>query len=124
VADLNDIMEFEHVIRVDENGDVHEDVPSTRETWAPELYHEDVHPGDDLRTAVAPAGWEFLNGYSGQDRYPGPIMHSSEYIGGALERDILAEPGIYVAVVVECYPEDEDDYPEPSGWAVLRKVDA
>lgn len=43
-------------------------------------------------------GWEYVNGYSGQYGYRGPIMHSSEYIGGGMERDMLSTPGIYAVV--------------------------
>lgn len=42
--------------------------------------------------------------------------------GGRIVRDVLAEPGVYVLVVVEVLPEDDDDEPEPAGWAVLRQV--
>lgn len=42
-------------------------------------------------------------------------MHTSEYIGGGLARDILAQPGYYVALVE--YPSDGG---EPDGWAVAR----
>jgi hypothetical protein len=120
--DLNDIMEIDHVVTV-KDGEV---VGSAPGVWAPEVYHEDVHP-DGVRGYANPAGWEFLNGYSGQEGYSGPVMHSSEFIGGGLERDILDEDGVYVAVVVECLT--DDDYPdgapeghefEPAGWAVLR----
>jgi len=50
-----------------------------------------------------------MDGYSGQW---GP----SELIGGGLERDILGEPGTYVAVVVQT-PDGESDI-----WAVARKL--
>lgn len=101
-AGLNDQMEFDHVIQVHEDGSV---------TDAPGMYAPDLHDGE-----IGDSRWEFFTtGYSGQDRYSGPIMHSSEYIGGQLERDILATPGFYVAVVD--YPSDDG---EPDGWAVLR----
>ena len=71
-------------------------------------------------------GWELMNGYSGQDRYAGPIMHNSEFIGGQMERDILETPGIYVALV--CYwpdaEESDEDETYAEGWAVARKVAA
>lgn len=86
--------------------------------------------------------WELLTGYTGQYGYNGAVMHASEFIGGGLARDILATPGVYVAVVVECEPDDDDgdrwpgdspearqaDYedgtwrPEPAGWAVARWI--
>lgn len=123
---LNDIMQFEHVIRVDDDGNVHDDVTGI---YAPDVHDEYPH-GDDV--IVDGEGWSLMNGYSGQDRYSGPIMHPSEFIGGGMERDILASPGYYVAVVVydetssepcevdgcdECGESDDN----VSGWAVARK---
>lgn len=40
---------------------------------------------------------------------------------GGLERDILATPGYYVALVAETYPEDDDSESEPIGWAVAYR---
>lgn len=67
--------------------------------------------------------WELMNGYSGQDRYAGPIMHPSEFIGGRLERDILENDGVYVSLVNYYTPEDADDDDNVDGWAVARMVD-
>lgn len=97
---LNAIMEFDHVIRVHRDGSV-TDEPGTS---APEAWDGEVSEG-----------WTLLNGYSGQCGYSGPIMHASEYIGGRMARDILAEPGVYVAILD--YPSDD---PEPTGWAVAQ----
>jgi hypothetical protein len=105
---LNDIMEFDHVIEVLEDGSI----VDRNDIYAPESF-DDGHGKIDFAGAT---GWYALNGYSGQDRYAGPIMHPSEYIGGHLADDILASPGVYVAVVVT----DLDDEENPSGWAVLR----
>lgn len=99
---LNDRMGFDHVVEVTESGEVI-DRP---DVWAPELH-------DGELSAREGDSWSLLNGWSGQDRYPGPIMHASEYIGGGMERWILETPGIYVALVD--YPSDGD---EPDGWAV------
>lgn len=101
---LNDVMEFDHVVTVHDDGTV-TDGPAG--VYAPELFDGEVG-----------SGWELLDGYSGQYRYSGPIMHASEYIGGDMERDILDTPGAYVALVD--YPSDGD---EPEGWAVARKVE-
>jgi hypothetical protein len=103
---LNDRMEFDHVVRVDTEGRV-TDAP---EWWAPSLNDGELDDGG--------AGWELLGGYSGQYGYPGPIMHTSEYIGGAMERDILARPGLYVSLVDYVTSDDADESPEPAGWAV------
>ena len=107
---LNEIMDFDHVIEVREDGAVW-DRP---DIFAPELYDEILSPE---------SGWTLLNGWSGQDRYSGPIMHASEYIGGRMESWILANPGIYVALVAYYTPEDEDD-DDVGGWAVaVRDVE-
>lgn len=102
---LNDVMEFDHVVTVHDDGTV-TDGPAG--VYAPELSDGEL---TDPR-------WELLNGYSGQYCYSGPIMHASEYIGGGMERDILDTPGVYVALVD--YPSDDS---EPEGWAVARKVE-
>lgn len=115
---LNDAMPFDHVIRVHANGSV-TDEPGI---YAPELYESEVSPG-----------WTLLSGYSGQYGYSGPIMHPSEYIGGGMARDILAEPGVYVALAdfgtcgedcEECGGQGGCDEPSADGWAVARKDDA
>lgn len=122
---LNDLMEFDHVIVVHEDGSI-TDAP--RDIYAPEsMFDEDIHPDPVAFPAfVNPDGWEFLSGYSGQDRYAGPIMHRSEYIGGGLETAIRETPGTYVAVVVNSYPDDDDENGEidADGWAVLRRTGA
>lgn len=107
---LSEIMDFDHVIEVHEDG--------TITTGPPHLHAPDLHD-DELSSA----GWELLNGYSGQDRYAGPIMHPSEQIGGRMERDIRETPGIYVALVAYYSPDeddDPDDYDDVGGWAVAR----
>lgn len=100
---LNDRMEFDHVIHVHEDGTI----TDAEGVYAPDVYEDADTIGD---------GWSLMNGYSGQDRYSGPHMHASEFIGGAMERDILATPGYYVAVVV--YPLDDE---EPECWAVAYR---
>lgn len=106
VDNLNSVMEFDHVIRVHADGTV-TDEPNVH---APELYDGEL----------GGTGWTLLNGYSGQYNYAGPIMHNSEYIGGGLARDILAQPGVYVALVNGTLSDDEDD---AEGWAVARLDD-
>ncbi len=56
----------------------------------------------------------------------GTWIHSSEQIGGRLAEDILAEPGVYVSLVANAEPDeddDPDDYLEPEGWAIARLKD-
>lgn len=64
-------------------------------------------------------GWEFVTGYSGQYRYSGPCMHSSEYLGGRMAQDVLDDVGA-VYVVCAVYPLDGS---EPESWVLLRKAD-
>lgn len=102
---LNDIMEFEHVIRVHEDGTI--------------THERDVHAPSLLDDELDSDRWTLLDGYSGQDRYSGPIMHNSEFIGGTMEQDIRSTPGVYVAIVSN-YIDDDDDEIEAEGWAVAK----
>lgn len=122
---LNDVMEFDHVIRVHPDGTVTDVDRYEASYFAPGVMFDDVHPDGDLRKVSHPDGWTFLIGYSGQEGYSGPVMHSSEFIGGGLARDILAEPGDYVAVVIDAMSDDDDPdgEPIPDGWGVLRYND-
>lgn len=119
--DLGALMEIDHVIQVHADGRVTDAPPGI---YAPEVYDGEVQPG-----------WTLMNGYSGQHGYAGPIMHPSETIRGKLAEDILAEPGIYVAVVStvldgleecdDCADMDEGgpcDSHDVDGWAVARKL--
>jgi hypothetical protein len=123
VDNLNSIMEFDHVIRVNEDGTVSD---------VEESYYFDVttyqqeQEGHWETSYTLPEGWSVMNGYSGQHGYSGPDMHQSEYIGGRMARDILETPGLYVALVVEadCGYREEDCNEEdgcqcePDGWVV------
>lgn len=116
MQDLNDLMEIDHVIRVRNGVASSEGIANRRELWAPSLtWSGDTHHLDG-------EGWTLMDGYSGQDRYSGPIMHSSEYVGGHMAEDILARDGYYVAIVCEVLDDPDWDYsvenPEPAGWAV------
>ena len=104
---LHDQIEFYSPFRVLPGGSIER----AHGFYAPDLLDEEVE-----------GSWELLNGYSGQDSYPGPIMHDSEYIGGQLEKDILATPGVYVLIAATWSPEGDDpdaEY-EYEGWAVAK----
>lgn len=112
---LNDVMEFDRVIRVHEDGGV-SDEPGV---YAPALdWHSDTWHLDGK-------GWTLLDGYSGQYGYSGPIMHPSEYIGGRMARDIVSTPGVYVALICSDHGDDPDasEDLDPVGWAVARRDD-
>lgn len=85
MSTLNDVMEFDHVIQVHEDGTI-TDAPSN--IWAPSLDNDEL---DDSR-------WTLMKGYTSQYSYNGPMMHASESIGGRMERDIMDAPGYYVAL--------------------------
>lgn len=104
---LNEIMEFDQVVYVVGGMAFPYDGP----VYAPEVCDEQIYSDE----------WEFFStGYTGQYGYNGPVMHQSEFIGGALERDILAEQGFYVAVLAY-YTDEETEEIEPEGWVVLKK---
>lgn len=118
---LNEIMEFDHVIQVHADGSVTE----PRDVHAPEVNiscdpEGQISDADDrdMIASVKAQGWDLMTGYTGQHGYRGPIMHVSEYVGGGLERDILAEPGYYV-VCEPSLPDHGDG--EPVGWVIARK---
>jgi hypothetical protein len=84
-------------------------------------YSPEVYDGEDMTAPeVHGSGWKFVDGYSGQHRYSGPVMHASEYLGGRMAEDILGEPGVYVLTAVE----NVDNGGAACGWAVLRLVEA
>jgi hypothetical protein len=125
---LNSVMEFAHVIQVHSDGSVTE--PDG--IWAPEV-HVDLDEdgqmiGSDSRDGVdvlsMPTDWQFMHGYTGQHMSSSRsfIMHSSEFVGGRMARDILSQPGYYVAVVIDgLLPEGVEDDDTNVGWAVAYK---
>lgn len=98
---LNEI-EFDTVFTVTDDGCV---IDGPAGVYAPNLMDE----------ALDSESWEFWStGYSGQDSYRGPIMHNSEYLGGGMARDLLAQPGTYALVVAYWSPDDPEipeDFP-------------
>lgn len=97
---LNDATEFDHPFSVhpaDESGAV------TITDGPPSLYAPSLIDGelDDDR-------WAFVDGYSGQYSYGGPIMHDSEFLGGGMARDVLEQPGTYVLVAAQYLCTDEE----------------
>jgi hypothetical protein len=133
-AKLNGLMEIDHVVRVHPGGEVTE--PGG--VWAPEVYVELDEGGQIVTGGVQAmiamiedgpevpghARWQVMRNYSGQQG-GGSLMHPSEYIGGRIAADILAEPGLYVACeVTGLYPTEEaeeNDSDDPIGWVILRQ---
>ena len=102
---LNDVMEFDRVIRVETDGTV----SRPQGISAPELFDGDLGTMPDQYGRT----WVLLNGHSGQHGYSGPLMHQSEYIGGGMARAILEQAGLYVTLV-NTLPDEE----ESENWAV------
>lgn len=112
---LNAVMGFDHPIQVHADGTVTDNLDGI---YAPNLTDETL---DDDKWSL------FTHGYTGAHGYNGPVMHNSEYIGGRLARDILATPGIYVAVVAYWTRDDDADTDADTdadnnveGWAIAR----
>jgi hypothetical protein len=119
--DLNDVMEFDHVIRVRGDGTI--SVPEPH-VYAPELHALSDAEGShlpetdaDLHRQAREQGWTLEAGWSGQHGYRGPCMHPSEYVGGALAEYIIAHPGLWVAVIV-----NEEDPDASDTWAILHRL--
>lgn len=146
---LNSLMQMDHVIRVDENGLVHDDV---RDVYAPEINMQTDDDGQILAEHDAAliaelerAGWTAETGWTGQygNHKDNPVMHVSEFVGGALAEHIIGTPGYWVACAVDvdsevcpngsptCKLSDEcvictdgtgeDREREAAGWVVLHK---
>jgi hypothetical protein len=148
---LNDIMDFDHVIRVNADGTIDTDPKGT--PYAPESIVFTRHDGSVMADneaawaeSVRSQGWEPERGWTGQYGYRGSFMHESEYVGGSLADHILATPGLWTVVVVTALRGDPDDAgedfnsathacddcadaPDPevededAGWAILHMDD-
>jgi hypothetical protein len=138
--DLDNLMSIDHVVRVLPDGTVTDKTPDGKPlgVYAPEVYCDYDGPfaeasitkehDRDMVKYLADQGWHVADGWSGQDRYSGPIMHPSEYIGGALADHIRETPGYWVALSVEIHPkEDDPEYDdgngesESAGWIVAHR---
>lgn len=106
--ELNRWVDFDSPFRVDIDGNV----TTASGIHAPAVYHVE----GEREPEVDGTGWEFVDGYSGQHGYSGPVMHASEQLAGGIARDVLADPGVYVVTVVE----DLDDMDNPAGWVLLK----
>lgn len=118
---LNDLMEFDHVVQVHEDGTVTDDV---RGVYAPELFVDITEDGDmlpdserDMVEYARDQDWSLEQGWTGQYSYHGAFFSNAEYVGGALEEYILSTPGYWVAVVPTTWGPDGDD-PAPDGWVL------
>lgn len=110
---LSDILNFEHVIRVNDDATITDDTPGE---YAPDLIQWEQPDGTWVEELLSDS-WELLTGFTGQYSYSGPMMHASETIGGGLALHIVTHPGFYVALVPSVLAANE----EPDGWAVAYK---
>lgn len=130
--DLNTVMEFDHIIQVDSDGNAYDAQLSQAPVYAPSAEDDPEH---DVLLDGEPwkdSKWSLMTGYTGQYGYNGPVMHASEFIGGSMAEFILSNPGLYVAIVVEA-PCDYDGLTlceldtgcdcEAAGWAVAYILD-
>jgi hypothetical protein len=119
---LDSLMQMDHVIRVDDDGLVHDDA---RGMYAPEVNINTDSDGISVLAEherefiddMARSGWTVETGWSGQNsgRYNGPIMHDSEFIGGSLAEHILTTPGYWVACEAKTLDDGEDE-----GWVIMH----
>jgi hypothetical protein len=117
--ELNDLMEFDHVIRVREDGVIEDQVDGVH---APEVHSETDGDGSILKDheaemirSVKRQGWALLSGWTGQYSYNGVALHAGESIGGALEEHIRETPGLWVVCKIDV------DEGEPDGWVVAHR---
>ncbi|SIC58860.1 hypothetical protein [Mycobacteroides abscessus] len=124
---LNDKMQFDHIVRVLPDGTVIDSPRNDHFDSVEEILTPDGSSQD--RIEGIPEGWELLRGFSGQYNYHGPTFHQSEFVGGGLERHILETPGDYVCLVASGYREDgsqpefEDDDRGYGWWIAYRPLD-
>lgn len=138
--DLNALMSIDHVVLVLDNGNVTH-CPEGDGVYAPEVVCDYDGPFADAQISKAhdaamiayieSQGWKVETGWTRQHGYRGPIMHVSEYIGGALADHIRETPGYWVACSVEIHPGEEDpEYDggngesETAGWIVAHRETA
>lgn len=109
---LNERVEFDSAFEVTADGDVIDRPGMLTPTYL-----------DDQLDSTTWETWS--QGYTGQYSYSGPVMHNSEYLGGRMAADLLADPGVYVVTAAEWSPEDddEDDDLYYEGWVIAKLKD-
>lgn len=124
---LDRLMEVDHVIRVDADGLVWDNVSGV---WAPEarmvtdegqFTREGIEEYCEL---IKSQGWEPEVGYPVDALWGGdPVMHSSQFIGGNLAEHIVSTPGLWT--VIEVRTDDDGDSSDSAGWVLLyREVES
>lgn len=116
MSDLSELMDFDHVVQVHDDGTV----TSATGIYAPSIDQWEEADGT-WREELDSADWSLLSGYTGQHGYNGPMMHASEFIGGRMADDILSTPGYYVAIYPSCTNLDGEPV-EADSWAVAYRA--
>ena len=111
--DLETAMDFDHVILVNSR----RELETKTGLYAPDLSQYESADGVWTEELESSGDWKLLGGFSGQDRYSGPMMHASETISGGLASHILDNPGFYVALVPFCTDRDGNQV-DADSWAV------
>ena len=84
--------------------------------------------GDYVYGLYVDGNWvPWSHGYTGQDRYSGPVLHNSEQLSGRIAEDLLNEPGEYCLCEVGWeYDEHDLEYDDGElyyeGWVVLKAL--
>lgn len=124
--ELNTSVEFNSPFIVNEDGTV-----MMSDNSAPDevIGGYETDEGAYVHELYVDGNWvPWSHGYTGQDRYSGPILHNSEQLSGRMAEDLLSEPGEYCICEVSWEnnyePEDinYDDPLEVEGWVVLKAV--
>ncbi|WP_100514117.1 hypothetical protein [Mycobacteroides abscessus] len=102
---LNDEMQFDRIIRVNPDGTVTDSPRNDHFDGVSEVLADDGRSLD--RIEGLPAGWKLLRGWTGQHGYNGVLMHTSEVVGGGLEKHILETPGDYVCLIANGIREND-----------------
>lgn len=114
--ELRELLEDFTVVEIrGGKGTVRDDIYSVEAVY----YLGEGPGGDDVFEDLN--NWTPLTGYSGQDRYSGPVMHESEYIGGGMADHIINTDGIYTfSVVMMDEPDEYEEHPV-IGWMILTR---
>lgn len=118
--DLDEIMGLDSVVTITPGHWYGVTLIHRLDLVAPEAIWSDT----DVRQVKPVTDWTPIHGYSGAHQQgASAVMHPSEFIGGGMARDIIAEvkeDGGHTYAVVEVV-EDDDGYPDsPIGWVLFR----
>lgn len=116
--DLDGIMGMDSVVTIVPGNAYDVTVIERPDVWTPEAIWSDT----DVRHIEPVTDWTPIHGYSGAHQQgASAVMHPSEFIGGGMARDIIAEvkeDGGHTYAVVEVL--DPDDEEALIGWVIFR----